>query len=96
VKKSWRLVHVVGPGATGGAFVGILLRSAAYAAPPHPRKTAIEAADKRDPFMPLIPPHPILVNHDEAECVVAHISLSMLFDMNVSLLSSKKALKPAM
>ncbi len=55
------LLQVVGPGSAGGAFVGMLPRSAAYAAPLHPKTiTAAETADKRDAPMPLVSaiPHP--------------------------------------
>jgi hypothetical protein len=56
----------------------------------HPKTIAAEAADERSPLMPLNPPHPILVNYDAADCAVADISVSMSFDIKLSLLPTEK------
>jgi hypothetical protein len=48
---------------------------------------------KESLLCPSCPPHPILVNHDAAECAVAHIAVSMSFDVKASVLSAKKRIE---
>src|SRR5262249_50322770 len=42
---------------------------------------------------PPCPPHPLLANHDAAECAVADTSMSMSFGIKVSVLSTKNCIE---